>query len=647
ATGGQAPYSGTGAQTTAAGTWSYTVTDDNGCSSTSASVTLVEPSKVQGATTSNDATCGLNNGTATVTATGGVGSYSYLWSNGQTTATATSLSTGNYTVTISDANGCTSSASATVASSSATVGVTGTLQGATGACRNTTATFTIAPVGNASNYSWNLPAGATGTSTTNSITVSFGSGYNGGFVCVTPSNSCGAGNQACINVPVLTIKPNAPAGINGPANPCGPGTYTYSVVPVPNATSYTWSLSGTTATIISGQGTNTIQIATTTAFNSTQVSVSASNCNGNSSAINRTFYGILVISTPLRGNMYPCSGSTETYSCDNIAGATSIGWTVTGNASVTSSTATGCTVSFASNWAGGSLNLGVTNACGTAVRSYTLYASPLQPGGITGPASALCPTSGTNSATYSIASVAGATSYNWTVPTGMQINSNSGITNTLTVNINNNYTGGNVCVTANNACVASTPRCLVTTAKPATPTTISGPATVCKSQSAVSYSVTPVTGAGFYSWIASNGVGTTQQGTGTTALVDFTSAGASTSILSVRSNNNCGASSPANFNVIINLACRQAMDTQESLSLLAYPNPSNGNFFVGFDAVHAGFYVLELKNVLGQVVSTTKIVAEEGEQRLDWKSGDLKSGVYLLALTHPGGETETIRLIVE
>lgn len=47
------------------------------------------------------------NGTATVNATGGAQPYSYAWSNGQTTKTATGLTAGTYTVTVTDANGCT------------------------------------------------------------------------------------------------------------------------------------------------------------------------------------------------------------------------------------------------------------------------------------------------------------------------------------------------------------------------------------------------------------------------------------------------------------------------------------------------------------------------------------------------------------
>ncbi|MEZ4927663.1 MAG: T9SS type A sorting domain-containing protein [Saprospiraceae bacterium] len=50
--------------------------------------------------------CNPNSGKLEVTPSGGVAPYSYLWSNGQTNATATGLGLGNYTVTIQDATGC-------------------------------------------------------------------------------------------------------------------------------------------------------------------------------------------------------------------------------------------------------------------------------------------------------------------------------------------------------------------------------------------------------------------------------------------------------------------------------------------------------------------------------------------------------------
>ena len=205
--GGTPPYSGEGTFNQAAGSDIYTVTDANGCTA-STLITLTEPSKVEGTTTVVDASCGVNDGSATVTATGGAGGYTYSWSpGGQTTATATGLGAGTYVVTITDASGCTGTASATVGGVGGGPGAAGPISGSPGACRGETLVYSIAPVSGATMYTWTLPAGATGSSTSESITVTFSALYGGGFICVTPENVCGSGTMSCINVPVLTVRP--------------------------------------------------------------------------------------------------------------------------------------------------------------------------------------------------------------------------------------------------------------------------------------------------------------------------------------------------------------------------------------------------------------------------------------------------------
>src|SRR5690606_17749386 len=75
------------------------------------SVTITQPASAltSSITSSSNPSCeGNTSGTATVTASGGTGLYTYLWSNGQTTQTATGLTAGTYLVTVTDANGCTS-----------------------------------------------------------------------------------------------------------------------------------------------------------------------------------------------------------------------------------------------------------------------------------------------------------------------------------------------------------------------------------------------------------------------------------------------------------------------------------------------------------------------------------------------------------
>jgi PKD repeat protein len=91
------------------------VTDANGCVST-ASIDLTEPPMLGiSITDSTNVSCNsLCDGAATVTAVGGTGAYTYLWSNGQTTSTATALCAANYSVTVTDANSCNASISVTI-----------------------------------------------------------------------------------------------------------------------------------------------------------------------------------------------------------------------------------------------------------------------------------------------------------------------------------------------------------------------------------------------------------------------------------------------------------------------------------------------------------------------------------------------------
>jgi len=119
ATGGTAPYSYSWntvpVQTTTtaidlnAGNYAVTVTDANGCVSTS-SVLITEPVQISAfiSAQTNVYCSGNNTGSATVTASGGVGALSYMWNTVpvQTTPTATGLASGDYTVTVTDANNC-------------------------------------------------------------------------------------------------------------------------------------------------------------------------------------------------------------------------------------------------------------------------------------------------------------------------------------------------------------------------------------------------------------------------------------------------------------------------------------------------------------------------------------------------------------
>ncbi|HIO72867.1 MAG TPA: PKD domain-containing protein, partial [Flavobacteriales bacterium] len=123
-TGGTAPYTYSwddpSVQSTAtatglsAGTYNVIITDNLGCEGT-ASATLTDPADIVLSTSTSQASCGSADGDATVSVTsGGISPFTYAWSNGDNTAQADSLSVGTYTVTVSDANGCSSTDNASI-----------------------------------------------------------------------------------------------------------------------------------------------------------------------------------------------------------------------------------------------------------------------------------------------------------------------------------------------------------------------------------------------------------------------------------------------------------------------------------------------------------------------------------------------------
>lgn len=82
-------------------TYMVTVTDSKGCTATSSVIVFVNPT-IDISISKTDPKCGINNGSATANVTGGTSPYSYLWSNGATTQTINNLSSGNYSVTVTD-----------------------------------------------------------------------------------------------------------------------------------------------------------------------------------------------------------------------------------------------------------------------------------------------------------------------------------------------------------------------------------------------------------------------------------------------------------------------------------------------------------------------------------------------------------------
>jgi len=647
ATGGTAPYTGIGPITQFVGTMVYIVTDANGCQGT-VSVTLTQPVKVEGTATSTPATCAGNNGTAKVAPTGGTGSYTYSWSNGPTTQSISSLVPGTYTVVITDGNGCTGSASTTVASGGSLPATPGAINGTSGVCRNQTGVvYSIVAVPGATSYDWVLPAGASGSSTTNSITVSFGPTYAGGFICVASVNVCGTSTQSCMNIPVLTIIPSQPTPISGPSIICGGNIATYTATST-NALSYLWSVTGTGLYIISGQGTNSIQVNIPIGFGQGSVQVRGVNCIGNSQVRGMTITGTPIHSNAVIGPNYICANNTATYTMPLVTGASTYTWTTTGDITLITSSQnslnTVANFNFGPAFTSGTISITVSNSCGSFARSFVVRSAPDQPGSISGQSTALCGLTGIQ---YSISQVATATSYTWTSTNGIAIQSVSPDGLTATVNFTGLFTNnGNICVTATNNCGPGVQRCFTVSARPNAPV-VTGPTSVCKSQAAVVYSVVPVASATSYLWSVTGGASIIPSGT--TASVNYNTALSTSAVVRANSVNTCGASQPGQLTVAVSLFCRTAADdvAVANTELVAFPNPTTGKATISFNSASESRYLVKVTDVLGNTLMSNAVNAISGYNTQDIDLTGVAKGIYMISVTAADGNTQTLRLIVE
>ncbi|GAB4498045.1 MAG: hypothetical protein OHK0019_32760 [Saprospiraceae bacterium] len=236
----------------AAGTYNLLVTNsESGCTST-ASTTVNQTPALSATTSVTNVSCnGGSNGAATVTGGGGLGNYTYAWSNGGNTATISNLPAGTYTVTISDTENCSATATATVSQPAVLVAnASATGETANGANNGTA---TAAPTGGTPGYSYLWSNDSTSAHITNLTPGAY-------TVTVTDTNNCTAVQTVTVNSFNCNISATI-ASANISCNGANDGTASVTVNGAAQPVIYTWSNGENTPSIDSlSPGTYSVSI---------------------------------------------------------------------------------------------------------------------------------------------------------------------------------------------------------------------------------------------------------------------------------------------------------------------------------------------------------------------------------------------------
>ncbi|MFH1320459.1 MAG: PKD domain-containing protein [Bacteroidota bacterium] len=225
------------------GTYTVTVADSSGCMTTN-SLSITEPAAITLVLNAVDATCGNPDGDASVVASNGVGTYTYLWDDPgtQSTDTATGLSAGTYNVTVTDSMGCFAVGTVSVNDAGA---ATVTISSSTGVSCNggSDGQATVSATGGTPPYAYLWDDA--GSQTTASATGLIAGIYN---VSVTDSAGCVATVSVTIGEPsaLTTSLSGNDASCNGDCD--GDATVTAAGGTMPYA--YLWNDSGAQTTSI-------------------------------------------------------------------------------------------------------------------------------------------------------------------------------------------------------------------------------------------------------------------------------------------------------------------------------------------------------------------------------------------------------------
>ncbi|MGZ3864985.1 MAG: T9SS type A sorting domain-containing protein [Bacteroidia bacterium] len=421
-------------------------------------------------------------------------------------------------------------------------GTPGAVSGSARICSGTSATYSISPTSNTTNYNWSVPSTFTITSGagTNSITVISSANYTTnatGTISVYGTNTqgCGAGlsNGLSVQFDAQPIAANA-----GPDQPliCGTSaSLNGNAIPANNTGNWSW-YSGTPVPSIGTSTVNSTSISGLTGPNNTYKYIwtltrSNSVCPAKSDTVAISTDWNNAACSPSANFAYsPTSDVAPTKVCVNTniqftdlsVSANTWAWDFTYPAGTFTSNAQNPSFTYTAT---GTYTVHLQIHSNTTGLNYntnqviTVIGAPAMPSTVFGTNSGICEGSASQYV-YSISGVTDATSYNWTTPPGSDTAAFPSSTS-IAVVYPAGSVSGNIGVSASNSCGTSAVKTYAITLNPlpnSAGNSITGPATVCQGQSLASYSISAISHASSYLWTDMNGTQTNTTNTFTMSV---------------------------------------------------------------------------------------------------------------------------------
>ena len=252
-------------------------------------------------------------------------------------------------------------------------------------CTGTEFTFSVPAVAGATSYKWVIEAvGWSGTSTTNSITLTRSANPFPGFLTVYAINAVGISLPRTTWLP-STANVNSPTGFTFPQSQCPNQTQTYLVNQVAGAVSYNWSIVGTGCeswTLSSNQTTsNSVSVTSgATIASPCSLQVVANGCGNSSDPVSFALPGLgTVPANPIFSTLENgiCVNIPKDVSVAPLPDALGYTWTLSGTGFSGIASGTSFTVTAGPGATGGTLTVVAFNACGNSLPSTFNIADPV------------------------------------------------------------------------------------------------------------------------------------------------------------------------------------------------------------------------------------------------------------------------------